>query len=777
MNEVNYEGPMDADIYFLGEAPGAQEDEKRRPFVGGSGRILDRLLMDAGISRDKCRIGNLVKFRPPGNNFDWYKEEKNEEALYAGLKEVDEDIKKVKPKVIVPLGNHPLIFIQSLNKITLRRGSIYWNNTYNCKVIPTVHPASIMRNWDFSPLALFDFKRIKEESKFPEFKVPTRRIISNPSFEKGMQLLTELKNSNGVAFDIETSTSGEEGRKVMTMSCIGFSSSPTDALVIPFTHGNGEPCYRPEEEIALMRSVKELLEGDVKKIAQNAQFDMGFLEYYYGIKVRNLHIDTMCAMHTLYPELPKSLAVLCSLFTKHEYYKDMGKQGRGDAAFWKYNGLDACITYEAALGLEADMKEFNVWNFYNKCVHPLISVLLDMQLLGVKVDEEVRVKALEETQFTINKLQKEVNKLAGVEELNVSSPTQLKKLFFETMKLPLKLSRKTGRVSVDKDVIRELDAKHDSPIFALILSLRKLKKLTSTYLNAPRLEGRMHTSYTIGGRNNDKDEVISGPETGRLSSSKSIILHSGTNLQNIPHGICRRMFIPDLRKRLLKVDLSQAEARVVACLANEQKLIDIFNSKEDVFKSVAEWIFSTPVGSVTKDQRDIAKRMVHALNYGMGSLTFSVFARIPLARAKALIEKYFDTFHCIKEWQLSVEAGLGKSRIMTTPLGRKRQFFGRWGKPLFKEALAYVPQSTVGDILNIALVRTMAEVKRRGLDIQALLQVHDEFDVQYLPNDFQELKGILKNAFNIPIIINNHILNIPYKISVGDDWENLEELD
>ena len=774
MIEVQYVGPTDAKIYLVGEAPGEQEVDKGEPFCGGAGRILNALLMSAGIHRAKCRIGNLALVRPPGNNFGWFLDRNNPEGeahLVKGMTQLDKDIKQVKPNVICALGAAASVVLCGRSKITKIRGSIYWSDEYNCKVIPTIHPAAIMRMWDYSPLALFDLKRVKLESESRELDIPKRELVVAPTFEIVYRELERLMKVKRVAFDIETQR--EEGHK--NMLSIAFSDNPNWAICIPFENEKGEPYFSLDEEIYVLKKIKNLLESDVEKVAQNAQFDVGFLSHHNGINVNNLVLDTMCAQHTLYPELKKGLDILCSIFTKQPYYKDMIRGGA--ISFWQYNALDACICFEVGEKIEGDMREFGVWDFYHKLVHPLIPVLLDMQLRGVKIDEGVMREALRMEEERVASLEDFIRKETELPHLNINSPAQLKELFYRKMQLPIKINRKTKKESADEDAINELSAAFPQHrlLFDSILEYKKKQKLISNYLTVPLLKGRMHTSYNIGGRI-EKDDIVSGPETGRLSSSKSIVLDSGTNLQNIPKGDCRRMFIPDEGKMFISVDLSQAEARVVAYLAGEDKLIEAFKSEGDVFREVAGWIFNKDISKVGEEERTTAKRMTHALNYGMGPRTFSVYSKVEYRDAKDLIVRYFDTFPNIRKWQMGIEAKLRKSRILVTPMGRKRQFFDRWGPQLLREAYAYKPQSTVADVLNLAMLYTKWDIWDKEMDAQLILQVHDEFIVQCKPDDVDTVCKIIRGAFDISIKIGRGELVIPIKIKIGKNWDEMKEV-
>jgi len=764
MKIVEYEGPLDAHIYIIGEAPGAEEEETGVPFSGGAGRILDRLLMDSGIVRGECRIANVMRVRPPNNDFSVYYDGKVPSTqLLEGIRYLVEDIKKTRPWVVCALGNEAMKALFGFGGITDWRGSIMWCEKIGCKVIPTVHPALIMRQWDFAPLALFDFKRLREESETPNITIPKREIVIGPSFERIMTEIERLKTSEKVSFDIETVETTEGGGITPHITAIAFSDNPFWAICIPFTSGTEPYWSDPVQEIAIWKAVKGLLEDPKpKKIAQNAQFDMAVLQYSYGIKVANLWMDTMCAHHTVYPELPKALAVICSIYTRQPFYKHWAKQG-GDVTFWRYNGMDACVTYEAAIAIEKDLKEYSLDSFYWERVHPLIEVFLDIQLRGTRVDLAVRSKAAEEVANKTNLLQSELEIMVG-RPISANSPKQIKELLKE-MGIPLKVSRTTGKETTDEDALLALSAKYPSPIFDIILGIRRNKKMLSTYLQAPLSnDGRIRTSYMIG-----------GTETGRISSRESIF-GSGTNLQNIPKGVCRKMFVPDEGKVFLEADLSQAEARVVAYLSGEERLIELFSRGGDIHRQTASWLFSKEVDKVTYEERDLSKRLVHASNYGIGPRTFAAHAGVKEARAKELLSTYFSTFPNIRRWQLEIQAELRRSRWLMTPMGRKRLFFGRWGEDLFREAYAFKPQSTVADILNLAMLRFISANKEKGLRGEVMLQVHDSFVAQCDKEKVNETLEIIREAFNLHTVIMGRTLTIPVDIKVGVNWDEMKEV-
>jgi len=768
---VEFEGSKRSKIYIVGEAPGATEELEGKPFVGGAGRLLNRLLMEAGMVRGECRIGNVMRVRPLKNDFSQFYEEKTRKTpkaeLLQGREYLKKDIRECNPNVVMALGNEALRALTGEKGITNWRGSILFSKDVGCKIIPTIHPASLLRSWNNVPLVMFDFKRVREESKSSEYSIRTREFMLMPSFETVMKEIDRQQMSKRVSFDVETDEDGH-------ITALALADSPWHALSIPFTQSNGSPYWVLEDEIAIWRRIK-----GIGKIAQNAQFDIiMFLTNPYHVDTKGLWMDTMCAHHTVYPEMAasetqatgkhrigggKSLGLLCSIYTRQPYYKHWGKSGN-DETFWKYNCMDAAVTYEIAEVLEKEMKEFGVFEFYNKFVHPLIPVLLKMQMRGVKINQGVREKAMKEYEDNTREMQKKLDGAVGY-AVNVMSPKQLQTLLYDDLGLPPQYKKGSVRVTTNEEAINNLAKKFPSPVFDLILTIRGNRKIIGTYLNDEgKPDGRMRCSYVIG-----------GTETGRLSSRESVF-RTGTNLQNFPPGVCRRMLEADEGKVMIAADQSQAEARVVAYLAEENRMIDVFVNGEDIHQLTAD---SLPFGfmpsgsayeNVPNPRRLFAKKHVHAFNYGEGELTFARRARIERKVAGMIRDKYFDKFPRIKAWHMKTQAMLGKSRTMTTPMGRRRTFFGLWGEQLFREAYAFVPQATVADINNLALIRLGEE--------ECLLTTHDEIVVQCKDNreDIEGTIARIREAFNIPILVNGRELLIPIELKIGKNWDEMEKI-
>ena len=756
-------GPFNAKIMFVGEAPGREEEIQGVPFVGSSGKLLNQLLSNALITRSDCYLTNIMMDRPVNNDFGQFYEDKGRKVptqfLLDGYQRLKKEIEKVNPNVVVAVGGEALKALTDLKSITKYRGSILFSTLVpQQKVIPIMHPAAIMRMWDWAPITVMDLERIKEEAKSPTHEY-TLRLYKK--IECMSELESEVKRAfkaDYISFDIETCNN--------QVSCIGFATSESYAFVVPI-HMFETSFWSTTDEKIVWKLIKKLLESNVEKIGQNANFDMFFLKSTLGIRVNNIWLDTMNAFHCVYPELPKGLDTLCSMYTDQPYYKDMIKTD-----YYKYNALDCMITYECALKIKEELMEFRTWGFYRNVTHPMLNILLDMEVEGVRINAEKKELAALAVSDEVRVLQEKWDKGLGY-HMNVDSPKQVCDFLYTEIGLPPQINRKTGRVTSDVKALNRLAIRYPSVVFDFIQILRRRRKLLSTYLTADvDADGRMRCSY-----------VLYGTESGRLASKMSRF-GTGMQMQNVPKGICREIVIPDEGCMFISADLSQAEMRVVAWLADDNVLIDTFNSGKDVFKKVASLVFSVPVEDVTSEQRKLAKHISHACNYGMGPTTLSEISGLDYADSKEKLNLYHINFPRIRMWQMEVEARLRKIRMLETPMGRKRTFFGRWNNELIRDAYSYIPQSTVADVVLMGMV----ELDRRlPDDCRIVLNIHDEVVIQVpakcphpqpifkvTDNEWlADIERLMVECMTIPIQINDKTLKIPVNTKHGYDWNEV----
>lgn len=761
-------GPPGAKLAIVGMAPGMQEEVEGKPFVGAAGRLLDFVLSKMGVVRSEVYITNVSKYMPPGHNLKRLKEVGV--SLDEQVKELFAELRQVKPNCILALGDDALHALTSRMGILNWRGSVLESSVG--KVVASIHPAAIIRSGHIAikdedqtrqvpmlPMLLFDVKRWVQEGEFKELNRHPRTTLLNPTIEQVQVWAQRLMVADKIALDIETSR-GE-------VSCIGFCDTPTEAICVPFDTGTGNYWSTQQEEEDAWYWIIQVLKSPARKIIQNALFELQFLGGFDGIK--NVWWDTMLAQHVLYPELPKRLSFLTSLYTDVPYYKWRGREWRpGDPPeeLWEYNGLDCMTTFEIQGRQEQELREVGLSRVFHGIVMPQIYPIHEIQTHGLLTDLKVMTKIRKEREHKLVVAQQTLDDLSGA-PLNTNSPKQMREFLFGKMGLPKpRLKRGSKEVSTDEATLEKLALKHPSPVFDLILAIREQRKAISTYLNEEKIDQdqRMRSSFRIG-----------GTETGRMSSGRNI-WKRGLNQQNIPKPF-RKMFVADPGRVLMEADGAQAEARLVAWEARETRLKDIFKSGQKVHSVVASLIFEKPIDQLSLMEYDLGKRTVHGANYGMQAGRFVEVAKknggltITEQRAQWLLERYHAIFPNIRGvYHKKVQDALRTTRTLVTCWGRRRVFSGMMGEELFKEGYAYLAQSAIADWLNLSLCRCYWRMIGEGLDVMWLGQIHDAFLLSPLKKDVERCKVIIREEAEQPFKCNDDPIYIPVDIKVGDNW-------
>ena len=534
---IDGHGPLDAKLICVGEAPGEEEIKQGRPFVGASGRFLRGKLSASGMDPDSVRYENIMNRKPEGNRFDEFlKTPEGIAEVKAAAADLISRIRERKPNVVLLMGARPLEFILGKRDVSAWRGHFQWCEALGCKVMVTYHPSACLRQLNvdktmkpgqFAALADIDIKKAVLSASTHDLILPEYTLVLQPTYQQVMDSLDRLEKASLISFDIETS-----GR---AMTCIGFSDSTDWSICIPLEMIGGEkltPFWTdPQQRVNVFRRVAALLESDIPKLAQNGQFDMFILASTFGIKVRNLVWDTLVAAHNLYCDLPKDLGTLISLYTQMPYHKNWQEQGGGNMGLWRYNALDALVTYHIYLAQKKEMEELGILQHYQSITQPLIPCLVEMQLVGVKVDTELRDKAILREKAFQGELLTALN--AILPDYNPGSWQQRNKLFYD--KLGCRVVRKNGSPTTDQDALAKIAEKDTRPQVKLLCDAHirySESRHMSGVLATPLLNGRMHTAYDA-----------SGTDTGRLNSKKSIF-GTGTNLQNLQKGVQRMMLVP-----------------------------------------------------------------------------------------------------------------------------------------------------------------------------------------------------------------------------------------
>jgi uracil-DNA glycosylase len=345
-------------ILIVGEAPGEEEVQRGMPLVGSSGKELHSILFEAGFpllpakyfsdlpnvwkTQTTFSLTNVFHERPQNNDLSTWSISIREakhlinpslpwQPIRAGTKglihpnkaqpallRLQKEIDQVRPNLIVALGNTALSALSGISGIAKLRGSIQ-NTSKGQKVLPTYHPAAVLRNYELRPAVVADFLKARHEAEFPEIRLRARKIHINPTLQDVLSWKDLLLKAEILSFDIET--------KLQQITCIGFSPSPDEAFVIPFWSTKGINYWEKEEdEIQALLAVKEILEGPAKKIAHNGLYDVQYLARY-GIAAKNFIHDTMLLHHSLYPALPKALGFIGSIYCTERAWKTWRVRG------------------------------------------------------------------------------------------------------------------------------------------------------------------------------------------------------------------------------------------------------------------------------------------------------------------------------------------------------------------------------------------------------------------------------------------------------------------
>lgn len=579
-------GPADAQIAIVGEAPGETEAREGIPFVGASGMLLNTLLSQVGLSRTGCYITNVIKEHPYRNNIKPFidldrKAIKESEAYTRYRQELKEELSEINPSLIIAVGKVSLYALTGKRGILKWRGSVLESTLLpGVKVLPIIHPADALRQYVLRHFILFDLKKAPKLAKSRELPVDNRTYILRPTFEECVTFLQNLKETPRFAFDIEVSRG--------QLDCISFAPTADLAISIPFVEGPNEYFPLPQER-EIIRLIAEVLESsESEKIGHNTTFDATFLLSRYGIKSRNLH-DTMVAQAILFPDFPKGLAFVTSIYTDIPYYKDEGKEamfqgGSSGMQFWLYNAKDSIVLMEAFPKMLKDLeRQGNLDTYHHQ--RSLIEPLLFIGTRGLAIDgDSLRIKAAE-AKVQLAEITEQINLAAG-KPINASSPKQLLEFFYGDCKIKPYL--KLGKPTTDEKALVKLSHhKHPkaSAVASLMLKHRKLDKLRGTYYEVKiSPDGRLRCSMNPV-----------GTKTGRLSSSQTIEGY-GANLQNQPKSMKKYMH-PDPGCIFIELDLAQAENRVVAYISGDDAMIDAFEQGRDLHRQTAGIIFNKAYAS------------------------------------------------------------------------------------------------------------------------------------------------------------------------------------
>lgn len=786
------EGPAGAKIMLVGEAPGEVEAEIGKPFRGTAGKTLDILLRQAGIFREKCLVTNVAREQPPGNRVEFFFDDKKMTVPKPILREwldlLKSEIQLYKPNIVIALGRTALWALTKQSGIAANRGYVMESSLVpGVKVLPTYHPQMVNYEWKHHFTVVLDLKKAARESATPDLPVDDRELVRDPPVELFLKYAEYLRRAPEVAYvgiDLETTSPG------CHINRIGLGHSPKYAMSIPIMRGV-YPYWSLRDESRIIKAVAAIVR-EKPMVAQNGLFDFGVLTNYHGIYPVDIHMDTHIAGHVCWPEAPRSLAFLTSICCNVPVWKSSMKDDPAG-----YNAGDVANMLGCVPVLEAELKALKQVEVFRREMSQIKPALM-LQLQGIRYEKEQQDKLFAESSQKMTEIKSFIVDTVK-HPVNLNSSPGLQKLLYVDMGLPVQYKRRKSasepqRPTVDAEALKKLMSRFpDNALLQLLGQYKKLSKMCSSFLRVPvSPEGRVHTCYNITGANmlHEKAGTVLDDEEGyrsfaRWSSSASIILPYGPgNLQNIPKK-ARKLYVPGPGQVMVQADYKQAEAVVVAYLINDQKLKRMFQvsygkSRQeceanfwDVHRITASTMFGKEPKDITGDERNIGKRLRHAISYSAGPAVIAVNLGISVAEAKNLLKLYHSVCPQLGLWQQSIQAELNATRTLTNLLGRRHKFLERWGDQLFRSAYSYKPQSTVGDLLNLALVNFY---EKYGSDEELALQLHDAMYVICDKGREEIVMERMRESMAIPLTYKGETFMIDADFSVGPNWGEMQEV-
>lgn len=613
---------------------------------------------------------------------------------------------------------------------------------------------SLFRDLGFNSLVnkIPESNKLSEEKKMAsKLQNPKYLLIDTP--KKLDALIESLKKEREIAVDTETTSKDQIEAELVGIS---LSFKEDEAYYLPLGHKNSNNLNK---EVTIKKLQNVFDKNPKTIIGHNLKYDYVILKRN-GLNLSGNFFDTMIGAYLLEPNLRAqklsalAFSVLGLKITLIENFIGKGKEQLTfdqvpiEKALF-YAAEDADIAFQLYKNLKLKLKEKDLFDLAEKIEFPLISILGDMELLGIKINKNELKKLSIETEKKITGLQKEIFRLAE-EEFNISSPAQLQKILFEKLKIQESMKDKkdlkklkSGGYSTSASELEKLRDAH--PIVEKVFNFRELTKLKSTYIDTlPKLikkDGRIHTSY---------NQAIT--QTGRLSSSEP-------NLQNIPTRTeegkkIRNTFLADDGFLLLSADYSQIELRVVAHIANDKKMINVFNLGRDIHTETAAGIYGVADNEVTEKMRRAAKIVNFGILYGVSAHGLHQQVGIKREEGQRLIDSYFELYPKIKEYTEKIQNQARTLGYVETIFGRRRllpeinskNFAVRSAAE--RMAINMPVQGTAADLMKLAMIDITRELPKVSPKTKLLLQVHDELILEVPAKEIEVVAKFVKEKMN-----------------------------
>lgn len=700
---------------------------------------------------------------------------------------LSDDLQDLPPNAVcVGLGERPL------NKFTGKKEIDKWvlsplqiNGTI---YIPSYDLGRTQKQYELGLYQEMAFLRAYDIRYKNGFHATEERFLLNPDLDETIAVLQALPGKEELAIDVETGYG--------QINTVGIAWSESDAIAI-----NVLPERLDDKNFYyLWGLIRDVLEGPSKKIFQNFIYDVSYFSAY-GIRVENIHHDTMWAMKFLWPEFKSNLGNVGRFYTMRPYWKDDGrvtdeegtKKDWGNIRDWTkhytYNCRDTTGTLESYHSQREDLAGRSLSKIFDTYLIRLVEPIREMCANGLPVSGEVLRSLQKSTEEEIEALKKSFNEKA--KDVNPASPKQIQAYLKGLgVSLPKKFDKKkdVSKETVDGAALKKILLKHpDLTELKDLMKIKTLSKALSSYIKFEMKQGESVLRYSLNG---------CGTETLRWSGSKDP-WDRGFNPQTIPRDndeiSIKSIFVAPTGYSFVEIDLKQAESRFVAYDSADSTLIDMLESGHDVHGHVANEILSSlgkNSAEIGREEfkstwRQLGKKSGHGANYDMGKRRFveTCFDEMDLtlkeSEAEKILEAYHTLFPGIRKWHTDIRRELNLRRKLTVPSGWERYFYGRMDANTFREAYAFRPQHTIPWLTNHLMLHLMDERRNDShLDFRLCVQVHDSLILLVSDSSVRHLADLAFKTDNWhpEVWLPGGRLRVPAEVKAGKTLNQLEEI-
>ena len=808
-------GPSDPKLVFVGDQPHGDDLKTNYALSGYQHTFLQNNCREVGLEVGSFYKTLLLKDEPA-------KYQMKQGIAIPNLVEdmvakfgpilVDE-IRELKPSLLVPLGEVSFRFLTGLKDIRKFRGSVLPSiplipqedgTVSTLKVLPILGPYPfINQDYKYRYVSRIDFQKVPRylnEGPIPD--LGTNLWICESASALRQYLNRSYTDDGLLVFDIETFMG--------IPTCISFSFDGIEAICVPLLDSQIDETNR----IVMWDLVAKVLDSPIKKGNQNIKYDWKILERW-GIRVRNVCHDSMLASSTLYCEFPKNLGFLTSIYTDLPYYKDEGKEFDPSklrrTQFYLYNAKDSLSVHQILAKQTPEMEEQGTAGVYSSLVK-LLPIYKNLEERGLAIDDQARQR-LRGKYWSLYRVQKAVlNNLLSTTNINPLSSVVMNKVIFDV----LGYDKPRGVSGTDDESLELLmvygKSKHAPSTGRVVLeavqNCRKIHKVLEILELMVYPDSRFRCEYnlagtetgrTSAGKSLDTNFLVDGGKKGlvkrQLGHSLQTIGKHGFVIDGVTYGKdVREIFVPSYGYSFVEVDLSQAEARVDAVLARDFEILSIFDGPVGIHKTTGSWVYNCdpsdikkntlvtdPKSGISVDRYHAAKTVRHAGERNMREDRLAIMAQLPIVEATRILKIFHAKQPNIRGvFHKEVEKAIRELGYLIAPNGRRRDFFDRIDHSSINQGISQLPQAIVGDQNKFAMIPTGEQAPWA----KPVAEAHDSVLFECPLGREKELYEIHRKNLEMPIDFNTCTLSRDFQLVIpceadwgSENWMNMKGLE